>query len=384
MTKLVNRAKMSTATTGTGTITLGSAESGYQSFADAGVADGETVRYVIEDGTDWEIGTGTYTASGTTLTRTVEESSNAGAAISLSGSAVVFVSAASNDIQQPPSEGPFVDGDKTKLDAIEAGADVTDTANVTAAGALMDSELTNIAAVKGLDQGVATTDSPSFAGGTFTSNLTISDKIIHDGDTNTAIRFPSADTISFETAGAERARFDSTGNFGIGTSAPLSCFDVIDNDADTRAFCRTNGSSNFAAFIAAQNDYLSTFASLEMRRYEGGVAGTTLGVSSSNLASIQALNSSAFVIGSNNLAPVVFSTLNTERARIDTSGNVGIGTSSPTNLLDVNADSIRVRTAQTPATAGAAGKQGEIAWNANYIYVCVATNTWKRVAIATW
>jgi len=101
MVKLVNRAKMSTATTGTGTITLGSAESGYQSFADAGVADGETVRYVIEDGTAWEIGTGIYSASGTTLSRTVDESTNSDAALNLSGSAVVYVSAAAEDIQEP-------------------------------------------------------------------------------------------------------------------------------------------------------------------------------------------------------------------------------------------------------------------------------------------
>ena len=59
-------------------------------------------------------------------------------------------------------DGRDVSADGTKLDGIEAGADVTDTANVTAAGALMDSELTNIAAVKALDQGVATTDSPTF------------------------------------------------------------------------------------------------------------------------------------------------------------------------------------------------------------------------------
>jgi hypothetical protein len=58
----------------------------------------------------------------------------------------------------------FTDADHTKLDGIEASADVTDTANVTAAGALMDSELTSEASVKALNQGVATTDSPTFAG----------------------------------------------------------------------------------------------------------------------------------------------------------------------------------------------------------------------------
>jgi hypothetical protein len=101
MTKLVNRAKMTTATTGTGTITLGSASSGYQSFADAGVVNNDVVRYVIEDGANWEIGTGTYTASGTTLSRTVSESSNSDNAITLSGTAVVYITAVVADILQP-------------------------------------------------------------------------------------------------------------------------------------------------------------------------------------------------------------------------------------------------------------------------------------------
>ena len=63
--------------------------------------------------------------------------------------------------------------DGGKLDGIEAGADVTDTTNVTAAGALMDSELTSEASVKALNQGVATGDSPTFVGINASSDLTL-------------------------------------------------------------------------------------------------------------------------------------------------------------------------------------------------------------------
>ena len=73
-----------------------------------------------------------------------------------------------NSAQQPPAEGPFVNGDKTKLDGIEALADVTDTANVTAAGALMDSEVTNLAAVKAFDP----TDYATAAQGTLADSAT--------------------------------------------------------------------------------------------------------------------------------------------------------------------------------------------------------------------
>jgi len=115
MAVLKNRAKMSTSTTGTGTITLGSAEDGYQTFADAGVANADVVRYIIEDGSNFEIGTGTYTSSGTTLTRTVSESSNSNNAINLSGSATVFVGAIDDDIAGGPRGVDFNDNVKARF-----------------------------------------------------------------------------------------------------------------------------------------------------------------------------------------------------------------------------------------------------------------------------
>ena len=74
------------------------------------------------------------------------------------------VSATGNITVDGTVDGRDVATDGTKLDTVETNADVTDTTNVTAAGALMDSELTSEASVKALNQGVATTDSPTFAG----------------------------------------------------------------------------------------------------------------------------------------------------------------------------------------------------------------------------
>ena len=90
---VADRVKETTTTTGTGTVTLAGAEVGFQSFA--AIGDGNTTYYAIVDPSsgDWEVGIGTYTASGTTLSRdTVISSSNSGSAVSFSaGSKDVFV-----------------------------------------------------------------------------------------------------------------------------------------------------------------------------------------------------------------------------------------------------------------------------------------------------
>jgi hypothetical protein len=104
--------------------------------------------------------------------------------------------------------------DGVKLAGIEALADVTDTANVTAAGALMDSELTNITAVKALNQGVATTDSPSFVGLTASGEITANGGIaLGDNDKAT---FGAGDDLQIYHDGSNSyIRDTGTGNLNI-------------------------------------------------------------------------------------------------------------------------------------------------------------------------
>jgi hypothetical protein len=90
---LADRVKETTTTTGTGTVTLLGASTGYQSFSAIGNAN--TTYYTIagQTGSEWEVGIGTYTSSGTTLARTsVIASSNSGSLVSFSaGTKDVFV-----------------------------------------------------------------------------------------------------------------------------------------------------------------------------------------------------------------------------------------------------------------------------------------------------
>jgi hypothetical protein len=100
MAKLYNVARMTTATAGTGTVTLGSAVSGYLSFANAGVSNGDVVSYTIFEGGNRETGRGTYTSAGTTLSRDTVLNSTAGGTtkITLAGAAEVMITALKEDI----------------------------------------------------------------------------------------------------------------------------------------------------------------------------------------------------------------------------------------------------------------------------------------------
>ena len=158
----------------------------------------------------------------------------------------------------------------------------------------------------------------------------------------------------------ERLRITAAGNVGIGTSSPSQLLHV-QKDQAAATFARIDNQSSSS----------SAYAGVQLGAY-GNTWGLAIGSSAANS------NSLAFVLDVGGT--------NSEKLRIDSSGRllVGTGTDSGGALFQVNGDRIRVGTAKTPATSGATGTTGEIAWDANYIYVCTATNTWKRSAIATW
>jgi len=103
---LRDRVKETTSSTGTGTITLAGAVEGFQSFSVIG--NGNTTYYAIVSDTEFEVGVGTYTSSGTTLSRdTVFESSNSGSKVNFSaGDKDVFVT-------QPAERAVYLEADNT-------------------------------------------------------------------------------------------------------------------------------------------------------------------------------------------------------------------------------------------------------------------------------
>ena len=101
-----DRVKETTTTTGTGTVTLAGAATGFQSFSAVGNANSTYYTIVAQTGTEWEVGIGTYTSSGTVLSRTtVLSSSNSGNSVNFSaGTKDVFVA-------YPAELAAFANGD---------------------------------------------------------------------------------------------------------------------------------------------------------------------------------------------------------------------------------------------------------------------------------
>ena len=242
MAVLKNRAKMSTSTTGTGTITLGSAEDGYQTFADAGVANADVVRYIIEDGNNFEIGTGTYTSSGTTLSRTVSESSNSNNAINLSGSATVFIGATAEDIPALYAENTtlsVVAPIATGNDSISLGSDAnssgTDSIAIMNGNASGTSSLAAVIANNTTTYGAQGSGSISI--GTLSKATAIAGTAVGYGATSTHVAASAFGTSATTTATNQIA----LGGSGI-TARISGAYNLPTSDGTNGQVLTTNGS----------------------------------------------------------------------------------------------------------------------------------------------
>ena len=150
------------------------------------------------------------------------------------------------------------------------------------------------------------TDTGAIVSGIVTAaSFVTADKIIHDGDTNTAIRFPAADTITAETAGSERLRIDSNGNINFGAvksvAFPSGTGIQVYHSANPRIKLTNNTTGN------------------------SGTDGTQIYLSSNGDTIIDNKDSEDIIIHTNAA----------EKLRITTTGRVGIGTDTPGAFLDI-------------------------------------------------
>jgi hypothetical protein len=209
------------------------------------------------------------------------------------------------------------------------------------------------------------------------------------------------DSLQMVVAGANRGTFSST---GLAVAGALTVSSSTAGSAGAGALVVTGGlatgaASYFGGVVTAGGNVLisnpssSAFSSFQAQNNNGGNAtiqigtsgsaraGTYFGSAEGNLSLIFAngTSSTGLGIGTFNANPLVLGTNNTAALTI----NATTQAATFAGAVTIAGTVIHTLSA-TPASASATGTVGTMSWDASYIYICTAANTWKRVAIATW
>ena len=194
---------------------------------------------------------------------------------------------------------------------------------------------------------------------------------LKSGDQNSVYLWAVGGTpdLRFYVNGADRMHLDGDGNVGIATTDPDYTLDVAGD------------------------------MGIDENIYHNGDADTYIGFPSANKINLVA-NGHSFLKYDGN---ILINNANRDRdtqvmaddgnvvLHVDAGTNrIGINTTSPLVALDLNgglrvqSDSIAVSNSKTPSSASDTGQAGQICWDTSYLYVCVSTNTWKRIALSSW
>lgn len=151
---------------------------------------------------------------------------------------------------------------------------------------------------------------------------------------------------------------------------------IVGSSVDATAYSLTSGSRNIIIGSEAGNDINTGSGNIIIGYRVGsenvtGAAVQDPGDPGAPLSRVDAESNLLMIDNSNTATPLIF-------------GNFSARTLTFNGSVTIASDKLRVSTAKTPASATADGNAGDICWDANYIYVCVATNSWKRIAIAAW
>ena len=225
--------------------------------------------------------------------------------------------------------------------------------------------------------------------------------------TSGSVLFSNGTTITQKNA---NFFWDNTNNrLGLGTTSPANAFDVVrgtagamgrgtfesgsfsfNGDAKVGIYTSSATSTDGAGIAFAQTNLQanSRYPGFELQYvYSSTVASNAMRINYTERSSAGAVqNYTANVLQAFADGSVI---INPTASGVTASAKLLVGRASSTYTFDVNG-SARVTSlfysalSTTPASATATGTTGEVRIDANYIYVCTGTNTWKRAAISTW